>query len=82
MKPSDAIHVIQVNADPNHYTQYIPRAQQIAQQAGIDLNAPGNAFASASANASVDASAAVPPVDCPATPGTTSAHSPRLLHPR
>lgn len=37
MPASAAIHAVQINADPNHYTQYIPRAKQIAQAAGIDL---------------------------------------------
>ena len=36
------IHQVQRNADPNHYTKFIPRARMFAQQAGIDLNRPGS----------------------------------------
>jgi hypothetical protein len=42
MTPSAAIHEVQVNADPNHYTAYIDRAAAIATQAGVDFSRPGN----------------------------------------
>lgn len=34
---SQVIHAVQHNADPNHYTAYITRAQQMDTKAGIDL---------------------------------------------
>lgn len=40
MSISAAIHAVQGNADPNHYTQYVPRAEQIAGRAKIDLSKP------------------------------------------
>lgn len=41
MAPTEAIHRVQINADPNHYTRYIAEAKDIAAAAGIDLNAAG-----------------------------------------
>lgn len=38
-----AIHRIQINADPNHYTKFEARAREIGTQAGIDFDAPGSA---------------------------------------
>lgn len=68
LQPSAVITDIQVNADPNHYTQYVPRAQQIAKQANIDLNAAGNP--TASAYPSSDDSAAPPAgANCPGDNG-------------
>ena len=41
MAVTEAIHRVQINADPNHYTRYIAEAKDIATAAGIDLNASG-----------------------------------------
>lgn len=38
-----AIHRVQINADPNHYTKFEARAREIGTQAGIDFDAPGTA---------------------------------------
>ena len=35
-----AIHRVQINADPNHYTKFESRAAEIGRQAGIDFDAP------------------------------------------
>ena len=35
-----AIHRVQINADPNHYTKFEARAHEIAAQAGVDFDAP------------------------------------------
>lgn len=38
---STVIHSVQRNANPNHYTKFVGRAQAIAERAGIDLNRGG-----------------------------------------
>jgi len=38
-----AIHGVQINADPNHYTKFESRAAEIGKQAGIDFEAPAGA---------------------------------------
>lgn len=40
LPPTIAIHRVQVNADPNHYTKFESRAREIAQQSDIDFDAP------------------------------------------
>lgn len=40
LAPTTAIHRVQINADPNHYTAFESRAREIAAEAGIDLDAP------------------------------------------
>ncbi|MBA8792871.1 hypothetical protein FHX74_000465 [Friedmanniella endophytica] len=47
MTPAAAIHAVQINADPNHYTKFIPEARQIAARAGIDLTHAGSDLTSA-----------------------------------
>lgn len=41
LTPSAAIHAVQINADPNHYTRYIGEAEAVAAAAGIDLTTTG-----------------------------------------
>lgn len=41
MPVTAAIHAVQANADPNHYTRFEARARAIAEKAGIDLTRPG-----------------------------------------
>lgn len=50
LSASAAIHEVQRNADPNHYTSYQARAEQIAKKADIDLDAPGSPSAAASSD--------------------------------
>ena len=38
---TQAIHLVQINADPNHYARYYSQADQIIQSAGIDVSRPG-----------------------------------------
>lgn len=40
LPPTVAIHRVQINADPNHYTRFDSRAREIGQQAGVDFDAP------------------------------------------
>lgn len=40
MTPTLAIHAVQINADPNHYTRYVAQAEAIATKAGLDLSQP------------------------------------------
>jgi hypothetical protein len=63
LQTSAVISKVQINADPNHYTQYVPRAEQIAKKAGIDLDDPGNPTASAYPTAG-DTNTAIDPGDC------------------
>lgn len=56
MQPSEAIHAVQVNADPNHYTQYVARAEQIAAEAKVSFAFPGNPHPRASASSGASAS--------------------------
>lgn len=51
-----AIHRVQINADPNHYAKFESRAQQIARQAGIDLDAAAGDEVAGSEVASADCS--------------------------
>jgi murein DD-endopeptidase MepM/ murein hydrolase activator NlpD len=37
MEPTQAIHAVQINADPNHYAKYYSQADAIISQAGIDI---------------------------------------------
>jgi murein DD-endopeptidase MepM/ murein hydrolase activator NlpD len=41
MEPTQAIHAVQINADPNHYAKYYAQADEIIAQAGIDVTRPG-----------------------------------------
>jgi murein DD-endopeptidase MepM/ murein hydrolase activator NlpD len=41
MEPTQAIHAVQINADPNHYAKYYAQADAIIAQAGIDATRPG-----------------------------------------
>lgn len=43
MPVTQAIHRVQINADPNHYTKFEARAHEIGQQAGINFDAPAGA---------------------------------------
>lgn len=42
MPISAAIHEVQINADPNHYTQFIAQAEAIAKKAGVDFDQFGD----------------------------------------
>lgn len=42
-----AIHRVQINANPNHYTKFESRALEIGRQAGIDFDAPSGSGAGA-----------------------------------
>lgn len=41
MDPSAAIHAVQRNADPNHYTRFVNRAEAIIAKAGINIGRAG-----------------------------------------
>lgn len=45
MEPSAAIHTVQRNADPNHYSRFVNRADQLIAKAGIDVNRAGSVAA-------------------------------------
>ena len=61
-----AIHRVQINANPNHYTKFESRALEIGRQAGIDFEAPAG-------SGSTDASA---PTACPGVGSTIAAGAP------
>lgn len=42
MEPTRAIHLVQINADPNHYARYYAAADAIIAAAGIDISRPGS----------------------------------------
>ena len=48
-----AIHRVQVNADPNHYTKYEGRAREIGRQAGVDFDATAGGLLDSSVDAAV-----------------------------
>lgn len=41
MEPTQAIHLVQVNADPNHYARFYSAADQIIAEAGVDVDRDG-----------------------------------------
>lgn len=41
MEPTIAIHMVQINSDPNHYARFYAEADEIISRAGIDVNRPG-----------------------------------------
>lgn len=42
LQPTQAIHAVQVNADPNYYAQFYTQADQIIAQAKIDVDRTGS----------------------------------------
>lgn len=76
MTPSEAIHAVQVNADPNHYTPFVAQAKQVAVKAGIDLDQEQPAASSTTAESSCGGASSDPgvgtgpcPLDSKAAPG-------------
>lgn len=73
LEPTDAIHRVQRNADPNHYTRFYARADAVITEAGIDLARPGTAGAGAviidpNACAGAGADDRMPPIGTGACP--------------
>ena len=53
-----AIHRVQINADPNHYSRFEARAQEIGEQAGVDFDAPPGSGAGTTDTASTNCTGA------------------------
>lgn len=58
MEPTRAIHLVQINADPNHYARYYAAADAIIAAAGIDISRPASAAQTGTGTAPAGESAA------------------------
>lgn len=64
MQPSQAAHLVQRNADPDHYSRYIGRLDAIAAEADLDFEAPGDPHPRAGSNKSPDSGMPDAPDPC------------------
>lgn len=74
MPVTTAIHRVQINADPNHYSRFESRAREIGTQAGVDFDAPAGAAPGPTSTG--DSCVGVVSVNEPAMPGLGSGPCP------